>query len=320
MKTLIFSGFLLVFPQYSAAQEWIQNIKNPRMPFTLQYSSQNIRASDAKNYSDELEMEKASAKAVLPISKSLDNKQSLSFDFNETKIEQINESPSTPIPDKLTEMKFGHQFILKENEREYYGMNTQIGSSSDEPFFDWSVTEVSVTPFYYYDKTPYSSWVFMLNYSNQRSFLPHVPLPGFIYMYNNQEGFSLFAGVPVVGFFYSVTDKLLINYSSLIPWMHQFKVTYFIFGPVQLYSEFKMAPEIFKLVDSVDNEDRVILEDKRVTLGTKFPILPGLSLDIHGGYSYDREIYQAKRPGSGTDWLEEIDDQKFFNIQLGARF
>ncbi|MES2769644.1 MAG: hypothetical protein V4596_10920 [Bdellovibrionota bacterium] len=312
-------AFIFLSPNLGA-QEWIQNIKNPKLPYIIQYSTQSLSSSEAERFSDKIEMDRASAKVVVPFSKSEEFKQSFSFDFNQTKIEQINESPTSPVPDKLTEEKFGYQFISKINDQKYYGMNTEIGSSSDEPFHNWSVTEVSLTPFYYYDKTPRSSWVFMLNYSNQRAILPHIPLPGFIYIRNNQKGFTLFAGIPVFGFFYKISDSLMMNYFTLLPWMHQFKVTYFVKYPIQIYAEFKMAPELFKSIDYVDNEDRIILRDQRAVLGTQFPVVDNLTLDIHGGVSFNREIYQAEDPSKSKDWLEEIEDQTFFNAELGIKF
>lgn len=314
--------FMLLFMLYSPlkAQEWLTNIKNPRMPYTFQYSSQTLKESDAETYSDKIEMEKVSGKVILPISISMDQKHSLSADFNQTQIDQINKNTTSPIPEKLTEEKYGYQFINHKDDRRYYGANFMVGSASDKPFHNWSVTEVSLTTFYYYEQTPMSSWTFLINYSNQRSFLPHVPLPGVTYMYNNQEGFTLIAGIPVFGFVWRFADDWMFNYFSLIPWSHQAKLTYFVSRPFQIYLEYKIAPETFKLVDYTDNEDRVIMEDQKAILGTVVPIAKVLSLDIHGGYSFGRKIYQAKRPGSSEDWLEEIEDQAFFNAQMGIRF
>lgn len=318
-KSLIF--MLMFMPLAPAkAQEWIQNLRNPNMPFILQYSGQSLSASKADNYSDEIDMEKTSAKIVAPLTRSPEFKQSLSFDFHQTQIEQINAVPGNPVPDQLTEIKFGHQFIMKKEEGRHYGMNTQIGSASDEPFHNWSVTSVELTPFYFYDQTSASSWMFLINYSNQRSFLPHIPLPGVMYIYNNQAGMTLFGGIPVFGITYSFTPKVMVSYFTLLPWMHHLKFTYFIDGPsLQLYTEYKIAPEMYKPINYVENEDRVILEDHKAILGIKFPLTEGLSMDVHGGYSLNRKIYQAERPGAHKDWQEHIQDQAFFNAQLGIR-
>jgi hypothetical protein len=73
-------------------------------------------------------------------------------------------------------------------------------------------------------------------------------------------------------------------------------------------------------VNYVQNEDRVILEDQKIILGSKFPLTESLGLDLYGGYSFNRKIYQAKRPGSQKDWREEMANQSFFNIQLMVKF
>lgn len=319
-KSLFFALLLMMLSSQLHAQEWIQNIKNPNMPFLLQISSQTLGYSEAENYSDEVKIDRISAKAVVPFSQSENFKQSFSLDFNQFKIDQLNKAGNSPIPDKLSEEKIGYQFSSKKDEDKYYGLNLLIGSSSDKPFHDWSVTEVNLTPYYYFDKNPNESWVLLLNYSNQRSFLPNIPLPGFIYIYNTHRRLSLYAGIPVFGAIYKATDNILLNYISVLPWMHQFKMTYLRFAPFQIYSEYKVASEVFKSVNYVENEDRIILQDQKVTIGLKTPLTKEMSLDVYSGVSFDRKIYQSERPHSSKDWNEKIENQKFFNIQLGVKF
>lgn len=291
------------------------------MPFQLYYSGQGLSSSKAENYSDEVELQSTAGKLSIPVSKDPDFKQALSVDYSDVQIEQINADADSPLPENLTEIKTGHQFISTLDDQRRWGVNTQVGSASDEPFHNWSVTEVSVTAFYSKDTTETNNWVYLLNYSNQRSFLPHIPLPGFMYIYNNKKGLMLLAGVPVVGFNYRATPKFMITLFSVIPWTHNFKLTYFLSGrETQLYTEYKISPESYKLIDYEDSEDRVIMDDHKAIAGIKFPLFGNLSMDVHGGYSMNRKIYQAERPGASTDWEEHLEDQAFFNAQFGIVF
>lgn len=319
-KSLIFTLFFLAVSPLKA-QEWILNLKNPEMPFQFYYGGQGLSSAKAEKYSDEVELETSSAKLSAPISKDKDFKQALSLDYSDVNIRQINADANSPLPENLTELKGGHQFISTIDDQRRWGVNTQLGSASDEAFHNWSVIDIGVTAFYSQDKSEESTWVYLLNYSNQRSFLPHIPLPGFIYIYNNKQGLMLLAGIPVVGFNYMATPKFMITLFSIIPWTHNFKLTYFLSGrKTQIYTEYKISPESYKLVDYKDSEDRVILDDHKAIAGIKFPLVENLSMDIHAGHSMNRKIYQAKRPGASTDWEENLEDQAFFNVQFGIVF
>lgn len=319
-KSLVFCLFFVVSKPLQA-QEWIMNLRNPNMPFQLQYSGQTLSSSRAEKYSDEMEVERTSGRMTIPISKEASLKQSVSFDYTHTQFKQVNETPQSPIPEKLTEMRSGYQLISQIDDLRHWGLNTQFGSSSDEPFHNWNVIDVSVTSFYAVDTSPESTWVYLLNYSNQRSFLPHIPLPGFIYIYNNKKGLVLLAGIPVFGMNYLITPKLMMSYFSILPWTHNLKFSYFLRGKdLQLYTEYKISADTYKLLDYVDNEDRVILSDYKAILGIKLPLTYTLIMDLHGGYSMKRKIYQAKRPGATPDWEENLASQAFFNAQLGVSF
>ncbi len=290
------------------------------MPFQMQYSGQTLSSSRAENFSDEVEVRKSAGRMSAPISKDPELKQAVSLDYAHTQLIQTNQAPQSPLPEDLTEFKAGYQMISKLNDRKHWGLNTQVGSSSDEPFHNWSVIDVSVTSFYAVDKTPETTWVFLLNYSNQRSFLPHIPLPGFMYIYNNKKGLVFFAGVPVVGFSYKFTQRTMLSYFSVLPWTHNLKFSYFLNGrESQIYTEYRIASETYKLVDHQDSRDRVILSDHRAIAGVKFPVSTVI-LDLQAGYSMNREIYQARRPGASPDWEEDLKSQAFFNAQLGINF
>ncbi len=120
------------------------------------------------------------------------------------------------ISDTLQDVEFGLG-SRRAREGDIYGWFGYIGSASDTPFE--SIEEVSVmfNAFYNRRVTRAGSWLYMLNYSNRRSFLADIPIPGVAYAYAPDRRTTIVAGVPFIMVQYPFGEIFSLDVRYFVP-------------------------------------------------------------------------------------------------------
>lgn len=321
MKINILILIIFLFANNAHSYEWIFNLRSKRpLPITFHLQNEALRDSKTESFSDSIQIKKIQGRIFLPIANEDVHRWNIAFEASHYNLNQTNKRLESPIPSKLTKIENDIFYSHNDYSGEAYGAALQIGSSSDEPFSEWGVTSLQVTGFYYMEQSPKSSWLLLLNYSNLRSFLPHIPLPGVAYAYSQGKQFSLFAGIPFVGLNWHFLDRFQLTYFSTIIFSNKIKLAYNLTEQMQIYTEFLYNPETFKLKGAANDEDRVIVDETSIRLGLKYPLTPVITLDALMGQTLRRRIYQAEIVSSSKDWVENIENQTFYNIQFGFRY
>ncbi len=315
------SALIFVIACSSAiAQEWLFNMTSPNPPpFTLSLGGESLSASEASFFSDKLQYSKSEAKILAPLVETESYRSIMQLQGAHHSFSQEGALPDNPVPNDLYSIEIGHSLFMREEPKKIWGLNIQLHSHSDEPYSEMDVTELSVTGLKYWATTPTDAWIVSLNYSNRRELIgDHIPLPGFQYLYTPNRSFFLLVGVPANGFTWSLDGGIKLSYFVFI-FNHMAKVSYALNSKTELYTQFIYKPTLFRLKEESDDDKKIYLENKKVTLGVKYALSEALTLDIFGGKVFDFRLYQTDKRDGEKDWLEEIRDQLFFNIQLGIR-
>lgn len=302
------------------AQEWIQNITNPNPPpFVFSIAQETFQDSKARFFSDSLEYSKTQAKIVGPINDSTFYRNIFQTEYVHHQFKESNPDMNSPVPSNLYEVHLGHTFLYKEEEKKIWGLNSQINSKSDKLYSEMNVVDINLTAFRYWASSVKTAWMLSLNYSSNRDFIgDHIPIPGFQYIYTPKREIFLILGIPGNGFTWQFADSWKWSYFAFL-WNQNMRLSYFIAPPIEIYTQFTYRPTSFRLKGASDDDKQVFLESKRLIAGFKFPLSQNLQVDIYGGKLYDFRLYQTESFGDEKDWLEELEDQEFFNIQLGIR-
>ncbi|MBX3033245.1 MAG: hypothetical protein KF865_04910 [Bdellovibrionaceae bacterium] len=137
------------------------------------------------------------------------------------------------------------------------------------------------------------TWIYFLNYSNNRTLLNNVPLPGFAYVLKRDSTVYVM-GVPFI-FFFKHSGRWLMN-AALSPFFVGSEVTY-IWGWPQFFAGLGWMPRSYQNLVTDDAEDRLFYEKKEGTLGLRLPFGKQKSASLAYVHNFDRKFYLGESTG-----------------------
>lgn len=131
-----------------------------------------------------------------------------------------------------------------------------------------------------------NSWLYFVNYSNNRTLLNNIPLPGIAYSFNKPTS-KIVVGLPFSFLLFRPDPWLFV--SVLSPFFATADLGYRVWGPIQIYSSVGWTPRAYQnLVDG--SEDRLIYNKKEAALGARAFFGPLGSLSIAYVQEFDRKF------------------------------
>ena len=197
------------------------------------------------------------------------------------------------------------------------GGNLTIGSPSDRPFASGDEILVNATGFLIVPESQRSSWMFFLNYANNRDFLRNIPLPGVVYDYRPDERLRMLAGVPASMVRWTPTERLALEASYFIPRTVHARVSYDLVEALQLYAGFDWSNQRYFRHDRRDDDDRLFYYEKQVAIGARCDIHQNVWLDLSGGWAFDRFWFEGEDYGDRGDNRLGLSDGPMVKFQLG---
>lgn len=162
--------------------------------------------------------------------------------------------------DQLESAKFGVGYRNKD-----FGVFADFGSEGDKLFSGDSQT-LSVTGF-----TEKNSWVYFLNYSNNRTFLNHWPLPGIAYKWQTEDKkWNFYLGAPFFFASYRPMKKFVLSYFTLLPYTHKITAMYFI-KFIRVFGGLNAGPQSFVASFLDPDKARIYYDEKSLFIGTAVP-------------------------------------------------
>ncbi|MCH2533253.1 MAG: hypothetical protein MK008_02295 [Bdellovibrionales bacterium] len=179
------------------------------------------------------------------------------FQFRPTKLFYDSKSVSL---DQLESAKLGFGYRNTD-----YGAFIDFGSEGDKLFSGDSQT-ISVTGF-----SEYNSWVYFLNYSNNRTFLNHWPLPGLAYKWRSEDKkWNMYIGAPFFFASWNPITPLIFSYFTLLPYTHKLSAMYMI-QFVRVFAGINTGPKSF-VASFLDPDDaRIYYDEKTAYIGIAVP-------------------------------------------------
>ncbi|HLT22458.1 MAG TPA: hypothetical protein VKZ84_03410 [Bacteriovoracaceae bacterium] len=197
----------------------------------------------------------------------------------------------------------------------FWFANVSYGSASDRPFKNADDDTISAN---YIRKTS-DRWVMVVNYSNNRSFLNNIPLPGFFYIKDMTRQKTTIIGFPFLLLMRNVGDWSY-RYLGLLPWRHQARVSYSKFSKVHPYVGFEQEVFNFFRHDREKSNQRTFFFQRRLGVGADFKLVTQLKLDLFLGHSFDREIFEARNFSDKKSSKTRFDDSFFIETKVSYSF
>lgn len=201
----------------------------------------------------------------------------------------------------------GERFVLS---------NMSFGAASDKPFQNSRDNTIGANILYKYN----SKWFWILNYSNNRSFLNNVPIPGAFYVSEASRTKTLIVGFPFLMWMQPISENWSIRYLVLMPWSHRLRFFYEKFKVVRPYLGFEQHPQTYFIHDRKERYDRLFWFERRLTTGIEGTISPKLKYDFGGGYAFDRQFFEARNFQTKKNFLINLEASWFAGLTLRYKF
>lgn len=206
----------------------------------------------------------------------------------------------------------GYKRVL--NDDRFWSASLSYGSASDRPFQNGQDGTVS---FNYLQKFN-ARWFGVLNYSNNRTFLNNIPLPGFFYVKEMSQSRALVLGFPLIYWMTPINDNFTIRYFGILPWSHKLRVLYMKWRFIRPYVGYDQSPDSYFRSDRNDKNDRIFWYEKRLLAGVEGNLNRGLRYDVGAGYAFDRQLFEARNFADTKNFLYNFDNAYF--VSLGIRY
>jgi hypothetical protein len=197
------------------------------------------------------------------------------------------------------------------------GVTGSFGSASDDPFHSIHELTVGVNGFLRIPQGDNNAWLFTLSYS-PTSELPF-PIPGVAFVWHPSEYFMANIGLPFM-LLYRPTDDLTLDLSYMLLTTVHARADYRIARPLHVYVGFDWSNESYYPVDRSDDRDRLFYYDKRLTGGVRYLFNPHWSVDLSGGYVFDRFYFEGQSYSDHNQNRIDVGTGPFMALQVVARW
>ena len=263
--------------------------------------------------------------ATTPLSQSMTEVFTVSALGQSIVLDQPLGLPSSPGgPENLYNLQFGMTYAKHSAEKDergkFWALNTTFGSASDKPFADSKNNTIAGTFFYGLPARGKGSWLFLLNYSNNRTILNNIPIPGFAYTYVPVPTARITFGLPFGLLWWKPSPKWTLTTFVLAPWFYQFGSEYQLNENLKAFSSFGVSQNPFLRDGRSNRRDQLTYVEKKVLVGLKIPFGNQFEVQLSGGYAFDRLWYEAKKYSDRTENLSSLGSGWMGNFALNCKF
>jgi len=229
--------------------------------------------------------------------------------------------PNVELPEHLWDLQFGGMWRRKLDNGWIVGAGVEVGSPSDKPFDSCEETSVNAMGSLRMPAGERDAWLFFVQYSNNRSFLPHVPIPGVAYQWvPDPKRFRAVVGVPFSQLYAEPIDRLYVQLRYLLVRQVHAEIGYRVLDTLNIYAAFDWDNNRFFRAGRRENDDRIFYYEKRLTTGVRWEVCEGLTADIFGGYAFDRFFFEGEKYDDRDQSRIDVADGAFIGIKASYRF
>ncbi len=197
------------------------------------------------------------------------------------------------------------------------GGGVTLGSPSDEPFHSIREVALGVNAFLRIPSGERNAWLFGVAYSPTSEV--NFPIPTVAYVYNPSDDLRVNIGLPFQ-VMYRPIPELQFDFSYMLLRTVHARVTYRLCESIRVHAGFDWGNESYYLADRADRNDRLFYYDKRVSSGVQYIVTPNFSLDLMGGYVFDRFYFEGAQYADHLANQIDVGNGAFLSLQGQLRW
>ncbi|MEZ0392094.1 MAG: hypothetical protein ACAH59_07770 [Pseudobdellovibrionaceae bacterium] len=313
MKLLFFCGMFslhFLISSTASAQEMMGDFLNPQPPSWLL----RITGESAEPFSQQ------KAFVAAPVNTNATDPAQVFWKWSQLNLEpdqRLNNGQK--LPQHLYSSEYGVGYKHVADESLFWGISASLGSTGDEVFSSRAKTVVSGTYFYSQSKDPTSRWLWLLNYSNNRTFANEIPIPGVAYIYRPSADFTGVFGFP----FAFIRMKLNEDWTGqffLGPFVYKAEFIRTLSGPLRFFALADHSLQSFYRVDRPRDEDRVFYGESRALIGFRSPLQRYLMAEVFAGAAYSRTALEEEDYWRHSQDAVSLENHWLVGGQLSLRY
>lgn len=195
--------------------------------------------------------------------------------------------------------------------------NLSVGSASNRLFDSFDEVYIRGNAFLGIPHLEYTAWLFYLNVDTWREW---PVLPGVGYQFPMGRRVLGVVGIPIIGFGGEFTNKLSAEAYYIPVENAHVRLTYAPTERLKTFVAFDWESKTWRRVEREDDDDELELEQKLIKLGGEFALTEAWSLEVNGGYAFDRSFAEDDDRSDREDEELEFDDSWFGGINLKLSF
>lgn len=306
--------FLIVvclLPLVSDAQEFF-NFLSPESPSTtIELEGIYLPVSDVEGGTDKAQIINSGVGITQQIYK--DERNQVLVGAKYQKLDLTNDTP-------LLRDFYNHQgsvsYKRELKDDKFWLGSISYGSASDRPFKNNRDSTLSAN----YIQKINSKWFIAGNYSNNRTFLNSIPLPGFFYVKEMSREKTFVIGFPFLFIVRPLSEKWTFRYLGILPWSHRVKLLYTNWKFIKPYMGFEQSPQTYFRHDRDSRYDRFFWFERRALLGIESGLSRAMKFDLAGGYAFDRQFFEARNFSQSKDFLVNLENSFFIGLNVRYNF
>lgn len=249
-----------------------------------------------------------------------------SFTYNENsryrfqashQLQRFDQAPA--FGDTLENPAFG--FLFDHSDRRRLVTEFSLNSPSNKPFDSIHETNIGLTmalaPLGDLGKRKEAYWLYFLNYSNTRSFLPNIPLPGLAYVIPNRSGWTYSIGAPVISATYFGFPKWSFQINGG-PFFYSTRISY---GPPFLQAAISSSwrQDSYFIAEREHREERTFLDEKDVSFSFIHPFSDFGILEWKASYFFQQSLRFGKSYDDLTAPTQDLGTSAAISLSVKAR-
>lgn len=235
------------------------------------------------------------AQLFIPVYQNSNNTYALTGKAHHLKVDGSVNTSNFKAVDNLYSYQYGFGWSYEVADKSTWSISATYGSTSDRPFEGSNVSALEGTLIRKTMLSENESLSFFMNYSNNRTVLNNIPLPGLAYTFSNDaktEGGSI--GIPFVSYWLRPTEKTFLSAFMLFPAFVQAQAGYMVWGPLQANLKYEYGQQSYLRSDRSEKKEQIFHEASKAIAGLKGFLGPGTFLELELAHVFSRSLYDGK--------------------------
>jgi hypothetical protein len=223
-------------------------------------------------------------------------------------------------PDTLWNVRLGTAYRHQFDNDWIGGLGVSFGSASNKPFEDINQLTVGANAFLRIPVRERDALILTLSYSNNTDFLNNIPIPGIAYYWEPNDWFHALFGFPFAHVWVRPLEHLTVDLDYRFLYTFQGRIAYEVAPHWRVYLGYAADNESYFLANNQFDDDRLFYAEQRVYTGVIANLGGRWTVDLSGGYAFDRSYAEGRSfQNRNLDRLT-IEDGPYVSLTVHLRF